>query len=339
MSTATVESPKSSAVSHRIASLDGWRGIAILGVLVEHFVRPRVPSIGHSGGYGVTLFFVLSGYLITGNLLRESENGGIRLRRFYLRRIFRLWPCAWTYQLVVLFLLALATHRVMWRDALRCIVFARNYGGSTILTEHFWSLSIEEQFYLVWPLALVLFRKRAMWVAIAGILFVTAFRVTHWGVWIDHIHYVHSMPTQFRADALLAGCIVAMLKQRYPRLLSNVRLLATVTSALLLTAAFTSYASRTAGIFAIGAALLLTIHEPRLNRAFSYRPLSYLGLISYSLYVWQQLFAHISRPVHPWLALIAIPVAILSYEYIERTGIRFGAKLMAAKDRTPVPTH
>jgi len=316
----------------RIAALDGWRGIAILMVLEAHFWAPTHPWSGHWGRFGVTIFFVLSGYLITGNLLREMDNGGISLRRFYLRRIFRLWPCAWTYQAVVLFLFAALVHRFMWRDALKCIAFVRNFSGDTILTEHFWSLSIEEQFYLVWPLMLVVFRKRAARIAVAGIVFVAIFRVTHWAIWADQVHnYFPSMATQFNADDLLAGCLVSLLKQRFPLVLENRKILAGSIAVLLPVAIVPSYISHTAAIFAIGAALILSVQHPALNRAFSFRPLERLGVLSYSLYVWQQLFGHIEHPARPWLVLPALAMAWLSYEYIEQPGLRFGARFGGRK--------
>src|SRR5579872_187932 len=110
--------------AQHIPVLDGWRGIALLLVLSEHF--PLIPSslpflhpLTETGEHGVAIFFVLSGYLITIRLLEEQDKtGGLDLRSFYIRRFFRLMPCAWTY----LFLLA-ATSQLRPLEGLSCIFF------------------------------------------------------------------------------------------------------------------------------------------------------------------------------------------------------------------------
>ena len=139
----------------RIPTLDGWRAIAITLVLIDHFT-PGFPY--HRGGkwleiignHGVNIFFVLSGYLITSKLLEERS---ISLGRFYVRRFFRLMPAAWTYLAFVALIQLLH-----WRDALAHVFFYRNFydaphGGRS--HAHFWNLSAEEEFYLVWPTILL----------------------------------------------------------------------------------------------------------------------------------------------------------------------------------------
>src|ERR1700731_4102388 len=134
-------------VNGRIPTLDGWRGVAILLVLIGHFMpRTYFSLVRTIGGHGVSVFFVLSGFLITSRLLDEQErNGRINLLRFYLRRIFRLMPCAWTFLLVVWTLGIVKPGEIE-----SCLFFFRNYVafGPSGPTVHFWSLSIEEQFYL-----------------------------------------------------------------------------------------------------------------------------------------------------------------------------------------------
>ena len=104
----------------RIPALDGWRGIAILMVLADHVifnVWQRYPRPWmRTGTHGVTLFFVLSGFLITSNLLAEP----ISLRKFYIRRFFRLIPTAWTFLAVMLFL-----HWTTWTEVRGCLLFSR----------------------------------------------------------------------------------------------------------------------------------------------------------------------------------------------------------------------
>jgi peptidoglycan/LPS O-acetylase OafA/YrhL len=197
----------------RIPTLDGWRGIAILLVLFDHLQRG---VLGHLicgypwmnvGQLGVTIFFVLSGYLVTRQLL----NNRIRLPQFYMRRFFRIMPCACAYLLFVLLLSFAMRTPLIGRDALSCLLFIRNYYPTTeastnTLTGHFWALSVEVQFYLVWPLFLFLARRRwSLLVASMGALSIALFRLVEWS------HYevaLRCLRTEVRADALLVGCIL-----------------------------------------------------------------------------------------------------------------------------------
>ena len=136
--------------SKRIPSLDGLRALAIGLVLVEHSGCAWLP---HAGTFGVQLFFVISGYLITRLLLEEQEkHGRINLRAFYLRRCFRIFPAAFAYIAVVSAFSPSARRDIVW-----AVSYLMSYcQHPSIFVAHLWSLSVEEQFYLLWPLALVL---------------------------------------------------------------------------------------------------------------------------------------------------------------------------------------
>ena len=138
----------------RIPSLDGWRGIAILLVLFDHIQMPLFGRYARpwmqTGQHGVTIFFVLSGFLITSKLIE----GPINLRQFYIRRFFRLMPAAWIYLATLLFLNRMTgISFTTWPELHACLFFYRNMVDvpGPGLAGHFWSLSLEEQFYLVWP--------------------------------------------------------------------------------------------------------------------------------------------------------------------------------------------
>src|ERR1700739_802804 len=189
---ATATAPPQTAASTRIAALDGWRGIAILMVLVAHveatyFGRP-IPSWLNTGEHGVCIFFVLSGYLITSNLLQR----GLNLRRFYIRRFFRLMPVAWAYLLFLGAAEVLVRYpRIALPEAASCLFFYRNYYGpiGTAATLHFWSLSVEEQFYLAWPLVLLLLgRRRCLQIVPVAIIGIAAWRYAHWSYY-DRIYH------------------------------------------------------------------------------------------------------------------------------------------------------
>jgi peptidoglycan/LPS O-acetylase OafA/YrhL len=168
----------------RIPALDGWRGVAILMVLISHVSSALPWHIGASlGGHGVALFFVLSGFLITTLFMREREaTGRINLRAFYLRRFFRLMPVAWLYLATVGVLAALRLADAKPIDFAACLFFFRNFieRHGAIITGQFWSLSIEEQFYLAWPLILIYCTaRRAREVALTVALLVAVICALH----------------------------------------------------------------------------------------------------------------------------------------------------------------
>ena len=143
----------------RRPDLDGVRGVAIALVLTGHAVAGPVAASG------VTLFFGLSGYLITGLLLRErARTGSVNLRRFYWRRLTRLGPPL-LLAVVVVGLVKLAAGGLATSTVLAPLTWTTNYvqllGREVLLLGHTWSLAVEEQFYLLWPLAfLVLIPRR-----------------------------------------------------------------------------------------------------------------------------------------------------------------------------------
>lgn len=153
--------------TRRIPFIDGLRAISILLVVMSHIPYDGAKHVdrwiyGH-GDLGVRIFFVLSGFLITGILLTELiRTNQIRLRTFYKKRAFRLMPVYWCYLAVV----ALASFLGAYRDSasswIGALTYTRNVvGRGDSVTAHFWSLAVEEQFYFVWPVALLLLAARS----------------------------------------------------------------------------------------------------------------------------------------------------------------------------------
>ena len=158
-----------SAPTSRIPSLDGIRATAILFVISAHIwsrlVGPSGASLGASlllAAFGVHVFFVLSGYLITRLLQEEHERTGrTNLAAFYRRRCFRIFPAAFTYILIVALLSPVARPGLLY-----ALTYTVSYhlNKTPFIFVHLWSLSVEEQFYLLWPLALVLGFRRRAWI-------------------------------------------------------------------------------------------------------------------------------------------------------------------------------
>jgi peptidoglycan/LPS O-acetylase OafA/YrhL len=206
-------------LGHRPA-LDGLRGLAILLVLVAHFGAPAKVCPGCSGNAGVTVFFTLSGFLITALLLEElAGTGAVSLRRFYVRRARRLGPALIACLLLALVLELTTMGRVSDGDLfVGALTYTSNllmidgHWGHPAFIGQMWSLAVEEQFYLVWPVIFLglsrLPRRTAMillgYAAMAGVV------LRHFLYW----HAASGMDRNWfgpdaRSDALLIGCLLA----------------------------------------------------------------------------------------------------------------------------------
>ncbi len=220
----------------RILTLDGLRGIAIALVLVYHFdfayelefgresgwfIDGIVTGLARAGWAGVDLFFVLSGFLITGILL--SSKGAARrfFGNFYARRSLRIFPAYYAFLLLLLLLLPvfdefsprdiLLDHFVWYATYLTNIFEAINPGlrGDVLFTGHIWSLAIEEQFYLLWPAFVFFFsRKTLMWLCLVGIAIAFGLRLGFFIADLPGGLGYTLMPA--RMDALAAGAVVAL---------------------------------------------------------------------------------------------------------------------------------
>ncbi len=305
-----------------LPTLDGWRAIAILAVLLDHLVgysnfsqnHPRLVGFTRTGPNGVSLFFAISGFLICSRLLEENRAYGyISLRGFYIRRAFRIFPPALLYLAVIAILSVVGFIVVSPAELWSSAFFFRNYmplhwisrgwGGYTV---HYWSLAVEEHFYLLWPAVLVLLGlRRARWFALSLSLLVASWRM--WDLhqrWFDRLipGLIFGTRTDVRLDALLLGCVAALILYD-----DNVR------------AAFShrfkpwmwwlaaaSYAAsqmyyllhQSRGYSLLEASLLPlliagTVYGKRtfVSVVLEAPILKWIGRLSYSLYLWQQLFS------------------------------------------------
>jgi peptidoglycan/LPS O-acetylase OafA/YrhL len=275
------------------------------------------------GRHGVGVFFVLSGYLITSRLLREEK---INLARFYVRRFFRLMPVAWTYLAVIIALTATFGVHVSRIGLFGCLLFFFNYLGhqtnTDILLQHFWSLSIEEQFYLVWPATLLLLgRKRSLVLSCFAFATLSIYGLFNWQAYLDA-----SYRTEFNAHGLLAGCILALTIEKFKDWVARFAGILLVISVAGVVWHIWHYLIATPlESILIAVMMAATSAAPTLafSRVLQWRPLAYLGTISYSLYVWQEMFL---LPHLQWIGVaLVLPTAVLSYAFIERPGIEFGS--------------
>lgn len=300
-------------------ALDGIRGLAILAVFLFHFGggshKPTsLPikvwlAIVHAGWMGVDLFFVLSGFLITG-ILYDTAHKENRIKNFYARRAFRIFPLF--YGVLFAFLLLTPVLHLHWQPA-HALYFLYLYNmvpllaphlaspGPAMVLNHFWSLSVEEQFYLLWPFVVwsVRDRRKLLWIAFFGMLAALALRiliVLHGGSQLD----VYALlPT--RADSLLFGGAVALLVRGPNGKHLPVMRVACISAALsvlvLLSGHFSSHRLQlisTIGYTAIGIFFACVLYwaqqgHGRVTRTFEVRWLRFLGRYSYGLYIYQGL--------------------------------------------------
>lgn len=174
-----------------IASLDGWRALAVLLVIGAHSARllretntalgARAASFFQHAGFGVDIFFALSGFLICTLLLREKEQGAIDLWAFYRRRVFRIVPPILVYLTVLLAISAAGGFALSTTEVAAVVLFLRNYVTGNWYTGHFWSLAVEEHFYIVVPLVIAFCsRERALRIALAAAITCAVVRFFEW---------------------------------------------------------------------------------------------------------------------------------------------------------------
>lgn len=327
----------------RIPTLDGWRGIAILLVVADHLnlnCHDPFPQLNWIGQQGVAIFFVLSGYLITTLLLAEyRKTGRIDLGAFYARRFLRLMPCAWLYLAVLA-----AAQAVTLPEAASCIFFFRNFAtwANGAFTLHFWSLSIEEQFYLAWPTVLALAGvKRARLLAIIGAAAIAALRLATWRHYAA-LPVISSFATQLRADALLAGCAAALLPARLkfsPRATRWLLAVALVSIAACMFVFKIFIPLGESALIAFAIRTTATMQPGLLTAPFNLRPLAHIGVMSYSLYVWQEITLRVETPATFTATLIKLEIlaalAFGSYYLVERPFVGLAHRRFRSVGRSP----
>ena len=347
----------------RIPSLDGLRAISIVMVLFAHLAGTRgFPVTAGAGNLlglgelGVHVFFVISGYLITRLLMDElDQHGRISLKHFYFRRTLRIFPPYYAY-LGVAFLMGLAGFlQLASHDLAHGLTYTSNYyPGRSWFLGHTWSLSVEEQFYLLWPALIVLAgRRRAVVFAALTVLLVPVIRLASWELmrWSgDGIG--HRFETV--ADAIAIGCLLAGSRPWLHRSVVYLRALASPYFAVVPLVVFVAsllhdhpvvYFTVALFVVNIGIAACLdwcvTFSEGRIGAMLNAAPMVFVGTMSYSLYLWQQLFLNRSSAhaisTFPLNLVLAVTAALASYYVVERPSLRLRRRIEKGFRRAPEP--
>jgi peptidoglycan/LPS O-acetylase OafA/YrhL len=337
------------STARSIPSLDGLRAASVVIVALSHsplhlsrwsdrFAGVDLSWIGQSG---VDVFFVISGFLITYLLLKESKSRGvILLKNFYFRRFFRIFPPFYAYLAVLGILCIRGVLSQDARDFISAGTYTFNYAphSSGWLLGHVWSLSLEEQFYLLWPPCLAfLGKKRSIYLAVGVILLSPLSRFLTY-VCIPSMRGNEWTMLHTRLDTIMFGCAIALLweshsfqrtteKLLHPGLFAA-SVLYIVIIAPCLTALFGARYDWPVGYtlrgLSISLVLLYVVRKSATpsGRFLNLAPIRHIGITSYSLYLWQQMFTGPHTFAFPLNLLVAIVCAELSYRLIELPAFR-----------------
>ncbi len=337
------------SIPHRIPSLDGCRAISICLVILSHLCNtpsfqafnPYARMMYHFGPFGVKVFFVISGFLITTLLLSEErKNGRISIKMFYIRRAFRIWPVAYAFILVVALLAWRNWITIPPHNLLYAATFTMNHvQEGSWFTGHFWSLAIEEQFYIVWPLVFLFTARRGRLVSCCLIMFLAPLLRSLSFVYEPGIFAAMQESLLFKGDAIAVGCLLALFSHelevsRMVHRIIHLRwffVVPVISVIMYITLkpfpVFYWAVGESIALVCIAATIWRVIHVR--DAAFwllNTKPLVTIGVLSYSLYIWQQLFLNPTSDTVfnrlPLNLLLVSCVAAFSYYFIESPFLR-----------------
>ncbi len=353
-----------------IPALDGFRGLAILMVVISHYGYGNLIP----GGFGVTLFFFISGFLITRLMINEQrKDGHIDLKNFYIRRLLRLYPALLLMTAISSLFVVVSQCDLRPGELLSTLFYYRNYymvyfseDVSLQCSRVFnivWSLAIEEHFYIVFPLLFIAFAKRPgqlIFLMVVGVLAVLAWRlyiVATQGINAFSIYKIYNL-TETRADAIMYGCLVSFIlasrwELPYLRFTCHRLTVAGALALLLFTFVYRDgtfretvrYTLQSVSIALFVPAILYGRPYTAILKFLNTAWLTLIGRLSYSIYMFHWFGVCVAEnlisPNHrslPWL-LTALPVglalSLFSYHFVEkpmnRLRKRFGSNVQTTE--------
>ena len=334
-------------------SLDGWRAVAVVLVIGEHLknnigsnsIYAKIASLVFFGRLGVDIFFVLSGFLITSILLKEKiKTGKINIGRFFLRRVLRIFPVLYLYLICCFLLNQFFQPNIAYISFIWPAICVSNIIYSDPMLAHTWTLSVEEQYYLFWPVTLNFFKYPVLLYLVLIILLPIAkiiiyYNSTNFNVYFEHIY--------IPATTILTGSIAAIIS--FKKIIQQTYFKASlfIISILLV---FIIFYLQNHGLFGIimlpfgtlisnlliAYAIIYSLNcQEHTVVKFLNHPITIkIGLTSYSIYIWQQLFLQPNGTYHQWQKLAFFPVNLLligvksylSYHYYEGYFLRLKVK-------------
>ena len=338
----------------RIGYIDAWRLLAVTLVIISHIITyshpwfteamPRmVWRIGGLGTYGVLIFFCISGFVICRGLMRERQRDGqVSMKAFYLRRFLRIVPPLGIYLLAVSLLVATGMVQVRDGDLAKSAAFLCNikaFGACGWYVGHTWSLAYEEQFYLFFPLifvALALRDRRAVLTVTGAFMAVSMLLFA-----LGHPQTAEAL-SMF--TYMLCGCCAALYFDEFMRVTRHVStplwaacaLLAPMAAYWIVLPGLLHHALMTLVLPPLICVILLRtpVHRRWIGAFFNDPRAAYLGKITFTVYLWQQIATYHYSWSTPWTALPPVLLvwllAHLSFKYIETPLIALGARMSKA---------
>lgn len=325
-------------------ALDGLRALAIILVVASHANF----RFFQNGGIGVSVFFTLSGFLITTLLLEEyNESNDVSLKRFYIRRTFRLFPALYV------MLLLLSAYAIFWcvgalkinllKEVLAAALYVSNiswkwgWGTEKLYIYHTWSLGVEEQFYLIWPFILLFFMKNQKIKLLSVILFF--FVGTIW--LLKFTHRFSYVAGDIIKESIFIGCLIALIRNKYEQYSKIPLVLAMIALITILIIGIKPVTIENATVTTLliavcsGLLILSLLQENILTTCFSYNPIVFIGKISYSLYIWHApvfRFFYFHPILPPRISfvtkiIVSILFSLASWYLIEKKTTQLGRKL------------
>jgi peptidoglycan/LPS O-acetylase OafA/YrhL len=343
---------KSESTNGRLPSLDGLRAISIVMVILGHLSGTRGfrqvdLGIGNYAHLGVVVFFVISGFLITSLLIsEEAARRRISLKLFYARRTLRIFPASYAYLITLSLLCCGGAIKLPLINLVCAFTYTINYlPNHAWQVGHLWSLSVEEQFYLLWPFGFaVLKARKGRWAAICVMIVAVISRVAN-RLFLVGTPF-HDLPMfPMVADSLATGCVLALSRNWLEKKRWYLQLFHPIPSILLVVVIL--WLNRLAGYtlvnvfgtsvinIAVGLLIHRSVyhHSDAVGKLLNWRPLTFVGVLSYSLYLWQQLFLDRSSMssfnAFPQNVVLAVGAAFASYYLIERPLLGFRRRLRA----------
>jgi len=311
----TPASVRGSSIAYR-PELDGIRGFAVIIIIFHHFNYANMQYFAGRGFLGVDIFFALSGFLITQILLSYREKG-IGLRKFYLRRIARLFPILFASVILLTFFFRKDLEFADRTPAIASILYIKNFFPWDGIFAPMWSLSAEEQFYLIFPVILFNFNNDGIFNLVV-----------------------------FRPSIILVGCLAALHKEYLEKLVNRHRRFVYLVLPLIIAMTLATQFPPLAGI---ATALLILILSEEVRKesiiargiysVFAFKPLAWIGLLSYSIYIWQLPMIYFSSErftvqlVSPiWLFLVKLlAVSCASFYLFERPVLKLITRTRSSK--------
>jgi peptidoglycan/LPS O-acetylase OafA/YrhL len=355
-------------------NLNGLRFIAALLVIIHHLEQIKsiskidnywhTPFVNIIGRLGVLLFFVLSGFLITYLLLEEERiYTKINVKKFYIRRILRIWPL---YFLIVIFALWVLPNitaltmpgagkdfvyqHLVLKIALFLILCPNlilSFLGAIPYAAHTWSIGIEEQYYLVWPIILKVFKKyriSLMFFIIFLSVFITNFLASHYSDNFPHKGSIVKFWFYFNIDSMAIGALFALLLSRKSKLLQFILnnyvfySALIIASILIIRGTYIPYIHYEFYSLLFGIIIINFAANKQIGISLENKPLNYLGNISYGIYMFHPIAIGISIYLatlinctsnwllYPLTIVITVTIASLSYKYFESRFLKLKAR-------------